>query len=319
MKRTSDVVVVPLVHKKQKTFHPKTVTKKKRKNSREQKDDINICRRSQTLSHAIAHGTEERNRENLAKADDMHEYDHHHEVESYLWHVITTESEVIYPTNLKKYNGSVCMLQSMRWQAKIWCGPTMSFDTEDEAKEFVMKHSINEGTLKNIIYKFDDEYYCALTWNQSMLFSKESLEIVHNHTIFASYEAGKHKYYAQTKVNGKKVSFHNILKTPLEGQTIDHMNKSPMDNSLDNLRSVPWPVQNINKNYPTNTGVTGVSETKLRGVVVGYTACWVENGKFKNRYFSINKYGRENAFQMAVTVRKEKERMLHYYNEALSK
>ncbi|MDM8528885.1 hypothetical protein QUF58_11850 [Anaerolineales bacterium HSG24] len=69
------------------------------------------------------------------------------------------------------------------------------------------------------------------------------------------------------------------------------------------------------RNYPqinNKTGVNGVSETfskTRKGIKIPYfSVSWCpEPGHMCTRKFSINKYGRDEAFAMAVSFRKEKE------------
>lgn len=302
-----------------------TQKRSRAKMSAEKKVEINAKLKKVVMAHAIVTGKKERTPENLAIADDLTEYEERYERDVDLWEVITTESEVIWPTNFKKYNGNVRKQPHGRWQAKSQYGPlyrceTAMFDTEDEAKEYIMNKSREEGTVKNVIYKFGDEYYCALTNNQLMLFSFESMDLVQEHVLYAHYEPQSRCYYVRTKINGKTLSFHPLLCTPNPGETIDHISTISLDNRLENLRSVPLSIQNLNKKYnESETGIRGVRQTKKDGAIIGYTAYWATPDGPLTKYFSAKKYGKEKALEMAVALRNEKEESIDSYKKALGK
>ncbi len=125
-------------------------------------------------------------------------------------------------------------------------------------------------------------------------------------------------YYATHGPHKKNLlMFHNLMLPDLKaGETADHINRHTLDNTTENVRSASRREQCINRNKFKNntTGVTGVSYCKRDNA---YVAMWSSptNPKHK-KSFSVAKYG-EQAFSMAVALRKEKECTTDDYRRAL--
>lgn len=277
------------------------------------------------LAQSIVMDNKEKTPENLALVGDLSEFEAQYEQDMFLWHVITTEGEVIYPSSIKKYNGSVRKNEWGRWTAASHYGRKYrseyaTFFTEEEATKHIMQKSIDEGLVKNIIYKHEGIYYCALTNNQLMLFSEESIDIVQNHVINACYSPTSRSYYAHTRANGKSVNFHRLLCHTEEGQSTDHISIITLDNRLPNLRTASITVQNINKkDVHTETGIRGVTTCRKNGVIVAYKAAWFVNGGLQTKSYHFNIYGEKDALARAIALRKEKEETVPVYKEALCK
>ena len=310
---------------KRKREKTESVTKTTKQSEKRKKENEKL--RIGTLARDIARGKVVETPELLRLVGDISEYDEKHQMDEFIWSGVTDENEsiVMYPTNRKKYNGSVSRYGN-RWRTDIidvndvYRGVTerRSFGTREDAVAYVKKTSIDAGTVKNVVYCNGDDYYVALTNRQLMRFSKESLSLVESHTIWATYNTGIKSYYAETAIKGKHVKFHNLLFKAKAGETVDHINCVTLDNTLPNLRSADRAVQGTNKHRkPTATGITGVTKRKRRGKIT-YTARWQEEGKPRYEEFSIAVHG-ENALNLAKEVRAEKERTLPMYKTALRK
>lgn len=289
---------------------------KRQKLTQEKRSEINTKIRKRIRNNAIAVGRQEK----LDRDDDITQEDINHMWCHLLWDTVTKDpnTEIIYPTNFKKYNGSV-ESRRKKWCATIRYGPDIprthrTYTTKEEACKFVIDTSISENRVKNIIYKHNGKYYCALTDNQLMLFSYESMEIVQNHVIHAHYDAILQSYYAKVTINGKLFSFHNVLHPPNPGETVDHINRHTLDNELTNLRSVSLKVQSINRTFKLSaTGVRGVSERRAKGKLTGYNVRWSENSIPQKCDFWIKTHGKEKAFALAKALRYNKEMSIPEY------
>ena len=285
-----------------------------------------------SLAHAMAIGVTERTPDRLALTGDISEYEARHEIHKSHWAFITdkTNSTILYPTDVKKYSGTVYP-RGNRWRTTIYAiddsatKRSRTFATREEAVDFVKKTSIEAGVVKNVVYIHGDDYYCELAHHQHhqvlMKFSKESLPLVEEHNMFAQYNDGVKSYYAIAYLNGVGVNFHAILCKANPGETVDHINRDTLDNTLPNLRSADAAVQNSNRDLtPSATGVRGVTEKKGDdGETVGYVARWTENDADPSKTFPISKYGKEEALRLAIELRKEKERTIPLYVKAFGK
>lgn len=108
------------------------------------------------------------------------------------------------------------------------------------------------------------------------------------------------------RIDGERVRMlcHRIIwelfnsKIP-EGLVIDHIDRNPFNNSIDNLRLVEQKInaRNSTKYKRNKTGITGVSLIKDRHGYTYYVAHWYElDGKHKVKYFSTNKYGEKSLY-----------------------
>ena len=83
---------------------------------------------------------------------------------------------------------------------------------------------------------------------------------------------------------------------------------------VNNLR---WSTQSINqRNIPDETknvsGVVGV--LLVTGNKAGWCASWYDDNKRHKKFFSIKKYGNEEAKQLAINYRKERAQENGYIN-----
>ena len=95
-----------------------------------------------------------------------------------------------------------------------------------------------------------------------------------------------------------------------QSKVIDHINRNPLDNRKNNLRIVN---RSINS---TNAKARSESKTMIRGVYLrpvrpkiskeAWVCEWSINGKRYSKSFSIEKYGYEKAFEMALSLRERK-------------
>jgi len=236
---------------------------------------------------------------------------------------ITTNGEKILPTEIKKYVGSAVAPKksTQKWRAQINSKDNGGFFSKADAESYVKKENIKRGyTIKNIIYKYNNKYYCDLTQQQLMKFSPEHIDLVQKHVWFAHFQ--HYSYYAATSMGKKEGglrTYHRFIHPELKkGESVDHVNRKTLDDTTENLRVATKKCQVINRRLSknNNTGTTGVifNEATRR-----YTVSWTdEEEKPLCKCFSIFKHG-EEALSLAIAFRTEIENNLKHYKDALGK
>ena len=218
---------------------------------------------------------------------------------------------IIYPTNIKKYWGSVCYHKGKgSWQLNITYKDIRyykSFKIKEEGEEHLIEKNFEwDLPIKNIIYDHGDGILeMELTQKETTIFSRQDLELVQKHTWY--YKEG----YAKGGVDGINITLYNYLMnfTPTRHLSIDHINRDTLDNTRENLRIATRSEQNINQGMQKNntSGVKGVCLVNN-----SYSARWCVNSNPFGKSFSINKYGEREAFKLACDFRKEME--VKYYS-----
>jgi hypothetical protein len=125
--------------------------------------------------------------------------------------------------------------------------------------------------------------------------------------VYANGGVLKSKLFSDRLFGGKQQALDNAIKFRDHYQMVAALHKS---NDYD-FRRKPF----YNRPYKNNTsGVVGVNEVKttVQGRPVHYfEATWSEKGKAKSKKFYVgSKRNRNQAFDMAVVLRKSKEKML---------
>lgn len=155
---------------------------------------------------------------------------------------------------------------------------------------------------------------------QTIIVSPEDSYLLENH-IWGLIR-GRNTYYAATHIRQtdgsyKTIKLHTIImKNDLSinpGYYVDHINGNGLDNRRGNLRVVTPAVNNRNtKTFDTNSsGVSGVKFDDHTGYG-NWVAQISENGVRRNKGFAVNKYGYNEAKEMAIKQRKEWEKELGY-------
>lgn len=109
----------------------------------------------------------------------------------------------------------------------------------------------------------------------------------------------------------KKQYLHQfILGESNHQNVIDHINRDPLDNRKNNLRLTTPSINSTNAKprKENNSGIRGVYRRKERpGIAKASWVCeWSDNTKRCSKSFSIEKYGEEEAFRLAASLREEK-------------
>lgn len=128
-----------------------------------------------------------------------------------------------------------------------------------------------------------------------------------NGKIFQNSPAGYISSSGHWKVElkGKSIQVHRIVyalenRTIPDDMVVDHIDQNPENNSIENLRLVPFVVNMRNKKMAksSRTRKTGVYERHE------FIANWVEDGKVKYKAFSVTDYG-DSAFALACEYRQK--------------
>ncbi len=123
-------------------------------------------------------------------------------------------------------------------------------------------------------------------------------------------KCGKPKSW-KVQYKGKQYSAHRIIYEIFYGPVgdkmiVDHLDRNPFNNNILNLKlkTVAENNRNMSRKVDNKTGVTGVCLIQQEGNLY-YLATWSENNKHKKKTFSCKKFGKEQAFKLAIDYRNE--------------
>lgn len=138
---------------------------------------------------------------------------------------------------------------------------------------------------------------------KKIIFDKDDVNIVNKSKISISKDNHAKTFYA----SNKESKIHRLIMGLSKGDNliIDHINRNGLDNRKSNLRIVSTSINNRNSNIrKTNIfNCRGITEDKKR-----IRCYWYGLDKKKySKSFSKNKYGREQAIELAIKYRKEME------------
>lgn len=138
---------------------------------------------------------------------------------------------------------------------------------------------------------------------KKIIFDKDDVNIVNKSKISISKDNHAKTFYA----SNKESKIHRLIMGLSKGDNliIDHINRNGLDNRKSNLRIVSTSINNRNSNIrKTNVfNCRGITEDEKR-----IRCYWYGLDKKKySKSFSKNKYGREQAIELAIKYRKEME------------
>ena len=155
---------------------------------------------------------------------------------------------------------------------------------------------------------YDENSPSGLIWKQQKhRTGKQAGNLNHTKTSTSwRVTIGKSSYYVHRII----AKMFNLGE--LSGNEVDHIDRNPLNNIVDNLRVVSNEVnmRNFSKRADNTSGITGVYlHTKSTGLG-GWVANWYQlvgdSTKMKSKEFSISKYGYDGAFNKAVAFRADK-------------
>jgi hypothetical protein len=275
-----------------------------------------------------------------------------HEEIDQLFVDVTTKGEKILPRDRKKYSG--CVKKSgnawvSRFACKAYKEGEKRHKTMEDADAYVKEVTERENLkIRNIIYKYKNDYYCVLTQKKLMIFSFEDLELVEKYTWYAG-ERNSNIFYAFAnkmqneededdddeeeddddeeeddddtgKHTPRNRPFHQLVLGDIaENETVDHRNQNGLDNRRGNLRPANERTQHINRREDSRNKIrviTGVYSVKNGSQ---YRAGWVDNdGNYRTKSFAVPIH-KEDALNKANEHRKYMERTIPHYKMALER
>ena len=118
----------------------------------------------------------------------------------------------------------------------------------------------------------------------------------------------------------QRVLFHMMVSPVGVNDVVDHIDGNKLNNSLDNLRVVPWEInaRNTCKRRDNTSSKTGVYKHYNRGNAYYCARVEMLDGSPKQRLFSFSKYGERGAFEKASQFRDEMIKKLNEQNAQYS-
>ena len=108
----------------------------------------------------------------------------------------------------------------------------------------------------------------------------------------------------------RRIGLHQfILQNDNDSKVIDHINRDPLDNRKANLRITSRAINSTNakKRIENKSGIRGVYRRDARpGISKAAWICEWSDEKRHSRSFSVEKYGEDEAFRLACSLREEK-------------
>lgn len=184
--------------------------------------------------------------------------------------------------------------------------------------DLINDKSVNSGRL-SLTYELFDEYFQVDPSSPSGLIWKKSNGGNRKANIKNPGDTAGYKMYRPNgepshfilSFKGSRFMVHRIVWLLSKGSisnhpelVIDHINRNPFDNRIENLREVDYQTNAFNCSIRNDnaSGVRGVSFVKM-GNLFYYSATWRENGKVKSKNFSIKKHGEKESLRLATEYR----------------
>lgn len=212
-----------------------------------------------------------------------------------------------YIVNMK--NLETCKNESKLFSFSKYETPEEAFKT---AKDYQIKRSKELNLTKNMYRVLEDgSFEVHIKDNITMLIDEQDIHLVDERTICLTRSSSPtSKYYAIFSNKGTRED----RKRGLQGVELvhkaitgfdmtDHINRNTLDNRRRNLRETTPKMNNNNKSHcHKQTGVLGVRFVEKDN---SWQARIKQDDKEYSKYFSVKRYGYEEAYNLAVSYRKE--------------
>ena len=226
---------------------------------------------------------------------------------------------IIYPNKTQERRDNVITKRKQGWFVKLSNGKWIQFNTEkrgewlakklaeeSEAQDCKIINYIENKIEYSILYIYSQKYGL-----KEILIDNDSVDIIKD-THWCLVDKG-HDLYVSCGTN--HTYLHRILLNITDPNVIvDHINRNPLDNRLENLRLTDRHGNRLNTSLRecNTSGIKGVRYDSIKDA-------WVAeikdlNHKKHSISRSCKKYGYEQAKQMCIDFRKEKEIEYGYMN-----
>ena len=162
-----------------------------------------------------------------------------------------------------------------------------------ECEDCYQLEIINTNNIKVSTYIDKDEYKCVSKYKWSLSIHGEDIR------VFCTSTGMNRMYLHQF-----------IMKNTEKNKVIDHIDRNPLNNRKNNLRIVTRSINSTNAKprLENKSGIRGVYFREARaGVAKASWICeWSDETGRHTKSFSIEKYGKDEAFRLATTLREEK-------------
>lgn len=121
-------------------------------------------------------------------------------------------NRIIYPENLNKYTDYIHVTPNGSYQFQIQ-NPCFNkiLNTKEDTEEYLMRYSIENNKVKNIVYNMDMHHEVELTPGQQTKIDKNDFYIIDNHT-WAAHLSHANNYYVNTNnIDGQCTKLHNAI------------------------------------------------------------------------------------------------------------
>lgn len=228
---------------------------------------------------------------------EIHEFDH----DSFDWQVGKVSGTILEREN-KFYECRIKIDGKNKSKSFAFDKYKTKEEAYTEAKIWLRKTSDENNLTRNKIRKIDEKTIeVSITQNEIMKTDIEFIELCQKYTIVAIKGGNEGaENYAGLSIGNKITRFHNYI---TGFGMVDHINRDPLDNRLENLREVDHKLNNNNRNGPKNSDtIVGVKFDMRYG---SFVARIKQDGKEYSKSFNVKKLGYDEAKRLAIEYRKE--------------
>lgn len=166
------------------------------------------------------------------------------------------------------------------------------------------------------LFEYDEASPSGLVWKVPQYFKGTPNYSRVGKPVGSKYNTKNNSYWAVgLSVDSVRATYliHRVIWVMKNGAVdphndVDHLDGSGLNNAICNLRecSKSDNSRNMRKKVSNKTGVTGVSRHQTK-TSDGFRACVInQEGVLLRKFYSVNKYGESNAFDLACKWYKDK-------------